>query len=70
MERQVVESSDLQSVGYDAATNILEISFNSGGVYQYHGVPASVYQALMNAASHGQYFHAHIKDAYQYSKIG
>lgn len=69
MQRKPVQSSDLRSVGYDAATQTLEIEFNSGGIYQYYGVPAAVYQGLMSAASHGQYFHAHIKDVYRVSRI-
>ncbi|SDN14162.1 KTSC domain-containing protein [Acetanaerobacterium elongatum] len=63
-----VSSSDLSSVGYENGT--LVIRFNSGGTYQYTGVPLSVYQGLMNAPSHGQYFHAYIKNSYPYTRIG
>ncbi|MCI9273752.1 MAG: KTSC domain-containing protein [Clostridiales bacterium] len=38
-------------------------------LYAYNGVPESVYNALMTAASHGKYFHANIKDRYSYQKI-
>jgi len=51
-------------VGYDTTDHVLEIEFHSGGVYHYYGVPASVYQALMQASSHGKYFEAHIKGTY------
>jgi hypothetical protein len=68
MVRRHVSSSDLNSVGYENST--LEIAFNSGGVYQYSGVPASVYQGLMAASSQGTYFHAYIKDKYPTRKIG
>ncbi len=61
MERILVASSDIETVGYDARSQTLEIAFHSGGVYQYSGVPASIYQGLMSASSHGQYFHAVIK---------
>ena len=70
MERQSVESSNLASVGYDAENEILEIEFNNGGVYQYFDVPENVYEALMNAGSHGQYFDRNIKKAgYQFQKM-
>jgi hypothetical protein len=69
MNRQPVRSSDLQSVGYDADQQVLEIAFHRGGIYQYYSVPASVYSALMSASSHGQYFHTYIKDRYRYRKI-
>ncbi|MDZ8238462.1 MAG: KTSC domain-containing protein [Nostoc sp. ChiQUE01a] len=65
-----VNSSDLQSVGYDATTCTLEIKFHSGGIYQYFKVPESIYRGLMSASSHGKYFHAYIKDVYHYQKIG
>ncbi len=70
MQRQSVQSSNLNSLGYDAISQTLEIAFNSGGIYQYYGVPLSVYQGLMAATSHGQYFHAYIKDVYRYVKVG
>jgi hypothetical protein len=69
MFRQSVSSSNLRSVGYDSIQMILEIEFNSGGVYQYFGVPESVYRGLMSASSHGEYFHAYIKDVYRFTRV-
>ena len=62
-----VASADLQSVGYDGGT--LTIEFHSGGVYEYYGVPYSEYAGLMNAESHGKFFHARIKGHYAYRQI-
>lgn len=69
MYREEVTSSNLRSVGYDENTNTLEIEFHGGGVYQYSAVPINIYQGLMNASSHGKYFHRHIKRHYRYTKI-
>lgn len=70
MDRKHVESSNLKSVGYDAKNQILEIEFLDGGIYQYLAVPASIYEGLMNASSHGQYFDRNIKKAgFKYRKI-
>ncbi len=69
MNRQPVQSSNLRAVGYDLQTNILEIEFNSGGVYQYFGVPQSIYLSLMSASSLGSYFYANIRDTYRYQRI-
>jgi hypothetical protein len=70
MERFPVESSNLASVGYDPESAVLEIEFKSGGIYEYSGVPQSVYDGLMNAASKGKYFYRYIKNSgYPYSKI-
>lgn len=69
MYRQTVSSSNLSSVGYDPATKVLEIEFNSGGIYQYYSVPSATYNALMQASSKGKYFHQHIKGQYPEKKI-
>lgn len=70
MKRQSVESSNLASIGYDVENEILEIEFNHGGLYQYFDVPKNVYDALMNADSHGEYFDRNIKKAgYKYKKL-
>lgn len=64
LNRRPVSSSDLRSVGYDPSAMVLEIEFNSGGIYTYSGVPATIHSGLMAAGSHGHYFHAHIKERY------
>ena len=69
MQRESVNSSNLASVGYDEKTQILEIEFNHGGVYEYYDVPKEEYKALMNADSHGKYFSANIRNDYNCKKL-
>ncbi|MDR7284135.1 hypothetical protein J2X84_002968 [Pseudomonas corrugata] len=69
MERRPVSSSNLASVGYDEANSLLHIEFNSGKIYEYHGVPESVYQDLINAGSPGGYFHSHVKNVFSCQEI-
>lgn len=69
MIRQPVSSSNLHSVGYDPPTATLEIEFNSGGIYQYSGVPVHVYDSLMNSGSLGRYFSSYIRNVYPCVKI-
>lgn len=70
MTRIPVSSSNLAAVGYDPVRQVLEIEFHSGSIYQYDGVPSSIYQGLMAAGSHGQYFDAYIKKGgYPYRQI-
>ena len=38
MQRDYVSSSNIVSVGYDPASETLEIEFQSGAVYQYYNV--------------------------------
>lgn len=69
MERINVISSNLKSVGYDKSTNILEIEFHQGTVYQYFGVPESIFISLINSSSKGEFHSQFIKDNFNYSKI-
>ena len=64
MDRTPVRSSNIRSVGYDLASRMLEVEFHSGGLYHYSGVPETIYQGFMQAASKGSYFQNHIKGRY------
>ena len=69
MHREQVNSTNLKSVGYNKEKKILEIEFNSGAVYQYFGVPKSLFTSLLNASSKGKFHNDFIKDNFQYRKI-
>ena len=68
MERQEVDSSNIDAVGYDETTQTLEIEFRNR-VYQYEDVPEDVYEGLMGADSIGGFFHECIRDVYPCSRI-
>ena len=67
MRREDVDSSMINSVGYDTDERIMEVEFNSGEVYQYYDVPPEEYAGLMDAGSKGQYMHSNIIDMYTYT---
>jgi hypothetical protein len=69
MRRVAVQSQAIASVGYDQATNVLELEFVEGDVYQYFLVPASVYRELMAADSLGNFFRLHVRDRYDYRRL-
>jgi hypothetical protein len=69
MERTPVSSSNIGAIGYEAETQILEIEFINGRVYQYSGVSIDEYEAMMNADSKGKYFNANIKNRYPFTKL-
>lgn len=69
MERTSVNVGDLASVGYEAETQTLEIEFKDGDIYRYHSVPFAIYEGLMNAATHEDYFQESIKDSYSSIKV-
>ena len=62
-------SSNLAAADYNSWTGRLTIEFHSGGTYEYFDVPHSTYIGLMQAESHGKYFHRHIKKQFSYRKI-
>lgn len=64
-----VESSTLATVGYDQASGLLELGFQSGAIYQYFGVPGAVHEELLEAPSKGRYFNRWIRGQYRYAQF-
>lgn len=74
MNRTPVSSSNVASIGYDPTTQTLEVGFKNGSVYQYSGVPATIYVGLMETdkvgASVGSYLNVNVKKAgYPYARL-
>jgi len=69
MNRKAVTSSTIHSIGYDEKSQILEVEFKSGGIYQYLNVPKSVFDRFMASPSKGKYLAQFIKDRYRTVKI-
>ena len=69
MRVAIVESTTLATVGYDESINRLQLEFCSRAVYLYFGVPAAVYEALLDAPSKGRYFNGTIRGRYPYRQI-
>lgn len=66
MNRTIVESSNLESIGY---TGVLEVRFKGGGTYQYLGVPEDVYKKLLEAESKGAFLNSEIKNKYPFQLV-
>ncbi len=64
-----VSSSNIESVGYVAATETVCVKFLNGSVYAYKGVPLSEFEGLKNAPSVGSYLHRNFKNVYPYERI-
>lgn len=60
-----VSSSAIEAVGYDPTTMRMKIRFVQGDTYDFCGVPAHVFNGLLNARSKGGYYNDHIRDRYQ-----
>lgn len=70
MNNIYVASSNLQSVGYDAHHQTLEVEFRNGAIYQYYDFSQAMYEKLMEASSKGQFFNAQIRNRFPYSRVG
>ena len=69
MQRHPVSSSNIASIGYEPATQTLEVEFLGARVYQYYGVPEPMHRQIMQAPSVGKFFNAYIKNGYSYSRV-
>lgn len=64
-----VQSSQIGSIGYDAATQTLYVQFKRGGLYSYENVPAEKWQRFQAAESKGKFLGAEIKGHFNYKKL-
>lgn len=69
MDRQIISSKNIRSVGYDANDMTLEIELANGVVYRYKMVGKEIYEALVNSTNPDDYFHETIEDNYIKLKI-
>ena len=69
MHKTQVNSSNIQSIGYDAPSATLEVEFTSGDVYQYFNVPDYLYQQFLQSSSYGKFLNDNISYNYRYQKI-
>jgi len=68
IDRQPVVSSDIASIGYDEASETLEIEFKATGVYRYFSIPRSVAEEFQRTPSPGKFFRQNVKGKYAWEK--
>ena len=68
IKRIPVASSNIASVGYDKETQLLEIEFHHGAIYQYFDVPEELFEELMSSSAIGNYFLNEIKSKFKYQE--
>jgi hypothetical protein len=69
VRRRPVESTSLESVGYDSTEQKLEVEFKHGAIYEYLDVPAEVFEAFLAADSKGTFFNNDIKTSYDFARV-
>jgi len=71
MKRKEIKSSNISSIGYDKKSQILEVEFSNGSIYQYWPVEEKRYKNLIEAESPGKLFAKNIRNDsdLNYSKV-
>lgn len=68
LTHQPVESSSVQTIGYDETTQELHIAFKGSGMYVYQNVSKFLYEGLMQSSSKGKFLHQNIKGRFEHEK--
>ncbi len=69
MIHKPVKSSNIQSIGYDAETHKMQVTFSNGGIYEYEKVSPAEHQAFAEADSHGSHFAKHVRPHFVGKKL-
>jgi hypothetical protein len=62
-------SSHIDSSKYDNDARTLDIKFQNGSVYRYHGVPPGEHLSFLAASSQGEHFSKFIKGQYEFEQV-
>jgi KTSC domain-containing protein len=60
--------SSITRIDYNELTGDLDVSFSSGNIYRYYGIPRDVYTRFFHAPSLGEFFVAYVRDQYPYRR--
>lgn len=64
-----VDSSNIESVGYDTSSRELHVRFLGNRTYVYSDVPAELYEELLRAPSKGSFLNRAVKGTYAYREL-
>jgi hypothetical protein len=67
MKQTLVASSLISHIGHQ--DNTLRVWFKSGEVWDYHEVPPSIFDAMLQVDSVGKFFHANIKGKFKSTRV-
>ena len=67
-ELHYVDSSTVETIGYDPDTRELHVHFTRSGNYVYFEVEEWVFNDFLQAESKGQYLNQQIRGVYSYEK--
>lgn len=62
-------SSVIKQFEYFADKEVLRVTYLSGNIYDYKGVPEKVYKEIKIAGSKGRYLNKRIKGVYDFEQV-
>jgi hypothetical protein len=68
VKRQLVDSTNVVSIGYDPESRTLEVEYGWGGIYQYRDVPPNIWDAFRSAPSKGAFVYEQLS-TYPYERV-
>ena len=69
MHRTVVASAGIQELGYEEGSEILEIKFVSGSVYDFYNVPLKLYDQMMDSPRKELFYETNILVRFPYKRL-
>lgn len=63
-----VDSSNIESIGYNPERNELHVRFKNGGHYIYEGVTGDQHRDMMTAESKSKFLNDHVKGKHGFRK--
>jgi hypothetical protein len=69
MEREIVDSSLIKSIGYDEEIQVLQVEFKEGHIRDYKKVPPEFYKEFLTAASKGKFYLNHIRKKFDFNQL-
>jgi KTSC domain len=69
MHRTAIAANGIAQVGYEDGSEILEIEFTSGKVFQFFNVPPKMFHQLMDTQFKEFYYQNNIHDRFPYKRI-
>jgi KTSC domain-containing protein len=69
MNRTAIASPGIAQVGYEEGSEILEIEFASGKIFQFFNVPLNLFNQLMDSSHKERYYETNILERFPYKRI-
>jgi len=69
MNRTAITANGIAQVGYEQGSEILEIEFTSGKVFQFFNVPEKMFNQFMNTPQKEFYYERNIYERFPYKRV-